>query len=146
VPVLVFIDYPQPSGDSRRQFGYQPVNEDERAAIAAYTRVAEKRIDKRIQNLKRTVRSARVVELPGAGQLPVSDPRSQSSIRNAQVYHDLEMERPTLLQLLTASAMDSSGYRGTNVTRPLCSSHSCTETAPAFREERPTDEKSAYGE
>jgi hypothetical protein len=67
VPVLVFIDYPRPPGDPRRRFGYQPVNDTERAAITAYTRVEAKRVDKRIENLKRSVPSARVVDLPGAG-------------------------------------------------------------------------------
>lgn len=45
----------------------QPVNDDERAAMLAYTQVEQKRIDRRIANLKRSVPSARVVPLPGAG-------------------------------------------------------------------------------
>ena len=74
VPVLVFIDYPWPPGDPRRPStvivdgrDYQPVNDDERAAVVAYARVEQKRVDQRTANLKRSVPSARVVELPGAG-------------------------------------------------------------------------------
>ena len=67
VPVLVFIDYPLASGSSLGQFGYQPRNDDERAAMIVYARVTAKRIDKRIDNLTRSVPSARVVKLPGAG-------------------------------------------------------------------------------
>ena len=73
VPVLVFIDYPWPPGDPRRPSTvivdgreYQPVNDDERAAIIAYARVERKRVDQRTANLKRSVPSARVVEQPGA--------------------------------------------------------------------------------
>jgi pimeloyl-ACP methyl ester carboxylesterase len=43
------------------------VNDDERAAMTAYARVTAKRVDKRIDNLTRSVPSARVVHLPGAG-------------------------------------------------------------------------------
>jgi pimeloyl-ACP methyl ester carboxylesterase len=67
VPVLVFIDYPRAPGDPLGRFGYQPVNDDERAAMTAYARVTAKRVDKRIDNLTRSVPSARVVHLPAAG-------------------------------------------------------------------------------
>ena len=74
VPVLLFIDYPWPPGDPRRPSTvivdgreYQPVNDDERAAIIAYARVERRRFDQRIATLKRSVPSARVVEIPGAG-------------------------------------------------------------------------------
>jgi len=74
VPVLVFIDYPWPPGDPRRPSTvivdgreYQPVNDDERAAIIAYARVERKRVDQRTATLKRSVPSARVIALPGAG-------------------------------------------------------------------------------
>jgi pimeloyl-ACP methyl ester carboxylesterase len=66
VPVLVFIDYPAASGDGLGQSAYQPLNDMERAAMAAYDRVVAKRIDKRIDNLTRSVPTARVVKLPGA--------------------------------------------------------------------------------
>jgi hypothetical protein len=74
VPVLVFIGYPWPPGDPRRPSTvivdgreYQPVNDDERAAIIAYARVTRKRVDQRTATLKHSVPSARVVELPTAG-------------------------------------------------------------------------------
>ena len=74
VPVLVFMDYPWPPGDSSRPSiaivdgrEYQPVNDDERAAIIAYARVERRRVDQRTATLKRSVPSARVVELRGAG-------------------------------------------------------------------------------
>jgi pimeloyl-ACP methyl ester carboxylesterase len=74
VPVLVFIDYPWPPGAPDRPsivivdgVEYQPVNDDERAAILAYARVERRRVDARTANLKRSVPSARVVEQPGAG-------------------------------------------------------------------------------
>lgn len=74
VPVLVFMDYPWPPGDSHRPSivivdgrEYQPVNDDERAAIIAYARVERRRVDQRTANLKRSVPSARVVELRGSG-------------------------------------------------------------------------------
>src|SRR6476469_1466110 len=54
VPVLVFMDYPWPPGDPLRPTTvivdgreYQPVNDDERAAIVAYARVERRRVDQR---------------------------------------------------------------------------------------------------
>jgi len=74
VPVLAFIDYPWPPDDPRGSSAvivdgrqYQPVNDDERAAIIAYARVERRRVDQRTASLKRGVPNARVVELPGAG-------------------------------------------------------------------------------
>jgi pimeloyl-ACP methyl ester carboxylesterase len=74
VPVLVFIDYPLPPDDLAQLSTvivdgqeYQPANEAERAAITAYARVETRRIDHRSEILKRSVPSAHVVELPGAG-------------------------------------------------------------------------------
>src|SRR5262249_18698739 len=74
VPVLAFIDYPLPLGDLARSptvivdgHEYQPVNDAERAAITAYARVEKRRIDQRTETLKRSVPSAHVVDLPGAG-------------------------------------------------------------------------------
>ena len=46
---------------------YQPVNDDERAAIIAYVRVERRRVDQRTANLKRSVASARSGRAPGAG-------------------------------------------------------------------------------
>jgi pimeloyl-ACP methyl ester carboxylesterase len=72
-PVLAFINYPRPPGDPQSATmmvddrEYQPVNDDERAAIIAYARVERRRFDQRIATFKRSVPSARVVELPGAG-------------------------------------------------------------------------------
>jgi len=74
VPVLVFMDYPWPPGDPLRPTTvivdgreYQPVNDDERAAIVAYARVERRRVDQRTATLKRSVPGARVIELRGAG-------------------------------------------------------------------------------
>lgn len=67
VPVLVLVDYPPPPGEVLPEIEYQALNDVERAAVSAYTRVEAKRIDKRIGNLKRSVRNVRVVNLPGAG-------------------------------------------------------------------------------
>jgi pimeloyl-ACP methyl ester carboxylesterase len=73
VPVLAFINYPRTPGDPQSETvivddrEYQPVNDDERAAISAYARVERRRFDQRITTFKRSVPSARVVELPGAG-------------------------------------------------------------------------------
>jgi pimeloyl-ACP methyl ester carboxylesterase len=74
VAVLAFIDYPWPPDDppeSSTMFvndlEYQPVNDDERAAIIAYVRVNRRRVDQRTATLKRSVPSARVVDLPRAG-------------------------------------------------------------------------------
>jgi pimeloyl-ACP methyl ester carboxylesterase len=58
---------PRAPGDPLGRFAHQPVNDDERAAMTAYARVTAKRVDKRIDNLTRSVPSARVVHLPGAG-------------------------------------------------------------------------------
>jgi non-heme chloroperoxidase len=73
VPVLAFINYPRPPGDPQSSTvivddrEYQPLNDDERAAIIAYAQVERKRFDQRTATFKRSVPSARVVELPGAG-------------------------------------------------------------------------------
>jgi non-heme chloroperoxidase len=73
VPVLAFINHPRPPGDPQSSTvivddrEYQPVNDDERAAIIAYAQVERKRFDKRIATFKRSVPSARVLEPPGAG-------------------------------------------------------------------------------
>lgn len=66
VPVVVFIDYPLAPGDGLSQSGDQPLNDVEHAAMAAYARVTKTRVDKRIDNLTRSVPTARVVKLPGA--------------------------------------------------------------------------------
>jgi len=73
VPVLAFINYPRPPADPRSSTvmvddrEYQPVDDDERAAIIAYTGVERRRFDQRIATLKRGLPSVRIVELPGAG-------------------------------------------------------------------------------
>jgi non-heme chloroperoxidase len=67
VPLLVFVDYPPPLDDLLRQFGYQPNNDAERAAIDAYAQLTAKRIGKRLDQLKRRISGVRVVELRGAG-------------------------------------------------------------------------------
>ena len=46
---------------------YQPANDAERVAIITYARVEQRRKGQLNENLKRSVPSARVVELPGAG-------------------------------------------------------------------------------
>jgi pimeloyl-ACP methyl ester carboxylesterase len=74
VPVLAFIDYPWPPDDARgsstvfvNEVEYQPANDEERAAIIAYTRVEKRRVDQRTANLKRSVANVEVLELPAAG-------------------------------------------------------------------------------
>ena len=73
VPVLVFVDYPSLPSDPRSTtvtidgHEYQPANDAERAAIITFARVEQRRIGNRSDNLKRSVPSAHVVELPGAG-------------------------------------------------------------------------------
>jgi len=74
VPVLVFSDYPSLPSDPRRSTTviidgqeYQPANDAERVAIITYARVERRRKGKLNENLKRSVASTRVVELPGAG-------------------------------------------------------------------------------
>lgn len=74
VPVLAFIDYPWPPDDPPgsstvfvNDLEYRPVNEAERAAIIAYTRVERRRVDQRTANLKRSVANAQVIDMPVAG-------------------------------------------------------------------------------
>lgn len=66
VPVLAFVDYPVLPGDPLRT-AYQPANDDERAAITAYTVAERSWVDKRMAALKRSVPDARVILLPAAG-------------------------------------------------------------------------------
>jgi len=74
VPVLAFVSHPWPPEDPRRPSilfvddrEYRPANDEERAAIIAYTRVERRRVDQRSANLKRSVPNARVIEIPHAG-------------------------------------------------------------------------------
>ena len=66
VPVLAFVDYPVLPGDPLRT-SHQPANDDERAAITAYTLAERDWVDTRIASLKRGVPDARIILLPAAG-------------------------------------------------------------------------------
>ena len=63
VPVLAFFEFPRP-GESP---GYQPKNDDERAAIRAFGDATAAFVDRWVRNLKNGVPGARVVDLPDAG-------------------------------------------------------------------------------
>ncbi|MBI3696870.1 MAG: alpha/beta hydrolase [Acidobacteria bacterium] len=66
VPVLAFLDLPRHANDPLRPDGYQPKNEEERAAIEAFDTATAAYVDRWIQNLKSGVPRARVVDLQGA--------------------------------------------------------------------------------
>jgi pimeloyl-ACP methyl ester carboxylesterase len=63
VPVLALFEYPRPTGGPE----YQPKNEEERAAIEAFSRATAVYVDRWVKNLKSGVPGARVVDLPRAG-------------------------------------------------------------------------------
>ena len=63
VPVLTLFEYPRPTGGS----GYQPKNEQERAAIEAFSRATAAYVDRWMENLKSGVPRARFVDLARAG-------------------------------------------------------------------------------
>ena len=59
VPVLAFLEIPRP----KESPGYQPKNDDERAAIEAHATAIAAYVDRWIKNLKRGVPNARIVDL-----------------------------------------------------------------------------------
>ena len=63
VPVLALFEYPRPTSGP----GYQPKNEDERAAIEALSRATAAYVDRWVKNVKSGVPGAQVIDLPGAG-------------------------------------------------------------------------------
>jgi pimeloyl-ACP methyl ester carboxylesterase len=62
-PVLALFEYPRPTGGS----GYQPQNDEERAAIEAFSRATAAYVDRWTTNLKSGVPGASLVDLPRAG-------------------------------------------------------------------------------
>jgi non-heme chloroperoxidase len=63
VPVLALFEYPRPTGGPE----YQPKNDEERAAIEAFSRATAAYVDRWMKNLKGGVPGARFVDLPRAG-------------------------------------------------------------------------------
>ena len=63
VPVLALFEYPRPTSGPE----YQPKNDEERAAIEAFSRATAAYVDRWVKNLKSGVPGARCVDLPGAG-------------------------------------------------------------------------------
>jgi pimeloyl-ACP methyl ester carboxylesterase len=63
VPVLALFEFPRPRAGPE----YQPKNEQERAAIEAFSRATVAYVDRWMKNLKSGVPGARFVDLPGAG-------------------------------------------------------------------------------
>ncbi|MGB2713232.1 MAG: alpha/beta fold hydrolase [Vicinamibacterales bacterium] len=67
VPVLALFEFIPPASAPPRPDEYQPQSEEERAAIAAYRRATAAYVERWMDNLKKGVPGARVVDLPGAG-------------------------------------------------------------------------------
>jgi pimeloyl-ACP methyl ester carboxylesterase len=63
VPVLAVFEYPRPTSGP----DYQPKNEEERAAIEAFSRATAAYVDRWVKNVKSGVPGARFVDLPSAG-------------------------------------------------------------------------------
>lgn len=66
VPVLALFEF-IPASAPPRPDEYHPQSEEERAAIAAYRRATAAYVERWMDNLKKGVPAARVVDLPGAG-------------------------------------------------------------------------------
>jgi pimeloyl-ACP methyl ester carboxylesterase len=66
VPVLAFLEFPRPADVALQPGQYQPKNEEERAAIEAFSRATAAYVDRLMKNLKSGVPRARFVDLPGA--------------------------------------------------------------------------------
>lgn len=66
VPVLALVEYPLPA-DASRPADEAPRNEQERAALAAFTSATNAMIDRWVAAFRRGLPAARVVEMPGAG-------------------------------------------------------------------------------
>jgi pimeloyl-ACP methyl ester carboxylesterase len=67
VPVLAFLEFPRPPNDPPQPDGYQPKNEEERAAIEAFNRATAAFAERWMKNFKSGAPGARLVDLPGAG-------------------------------------------------------------------------------
>ena len=63
VPVLALFEYPSPTGGPE----YQPKNEEERAAIEAFSSATAAYVDRWVNNVTSGVPGARFVDLPRAG-------------------------------------------------------------------------------
>jgi non-heme chloroperoxidase len=63
VPVLALFEYPSPTSGPE----YQPKNEEERAAIEAFSSATAAYVDRWVNNVKSGVPGARFVDLPRAG-------------------------------------------------------------------------------
>jgi len=63
VPVLAFFEFPRPTPPP----GYQPKNEEEWAAIKAFSSATAAYVERWVKNLKNAVPGARIVDLPEAG-------------------------------------------------------------------------------
>lgn len=63
VPLLALFEYPRPTGGPE----YQTKNEEERAAIEAFSRATAAYVDRWVKNVKSGVPGARFVDLPRAG-------------------------------------------------------------------------------
>ena len=62
VPVLAFFEHPRSANGT-----YQPKNNEERAAIEAFTNATAAYVERWMKNLKSGVPGARFIDLPGAG-------------------------------------------------------------------------------
>jgi len=63
VPVLALFEYPRPTSGP----DYQPKNDEERAAIEAFSRATAAYVERWVKNLKSGVPEARFVDVPKAG-------------------------------------------------------------------------------
>lgn len=66
VPVLALFEYPRPTHDVPGA-AYRPKDEQERAAVVAFSSATAAYVDRWTKNLESGVPRARVVDLPGAG-------------------------------------------------------------------------------
>lgn len=65
VPVLALFEFPRGGDTPPRADEYQPKNDEERAAVAAFERATKAYVDRWVASLKRSVPDARLVDLPG---------------------------------------------------------------------------------
>ena len=67
VPVLTLFEYPRFSDTAPLKGGYQPKNDEERAAIKAFSDATAAYVGRWVKSLMSGVPGFRVVDLPGAG-------------------------------------------------------------------------------